>query len=74
MADYVWDRLTGKQLAWINDGIMFCAATGQQIATVRDGQLHSIEGELLKLYLTELNSNPSENKLVPEAFKRLLGS
>jgi hypothetical protein len=49
---FIWDHETGKQLAWIDDAAaVFSAKTGEQVATTRDGQLHSPEGEPLKIYL-----------------------
>jgi hypothetical protein len=49
---FIWDHETGKQMAWIDDNdAVFSAKTGEKVATTRDGQLYSLEGEPLKIYL-----------------------
>jgi hypothetical protein len=51
MSDYIYDE-NGKQLAWIENGDIFAAAEGRRkIATVRNGQLYSLRGEPLDLFL-----------------------
>jgi hypothetical protein len=72
MADFIHDGITGRQLAWIdNDGVLFSAETGQKCATVRDGELYSMNGERLGLNLQSLGAVGEET---PAAFLRLIGT
>jgi hypothetical protein len=70
MSDHIWDGITGRQLAWIDKGVLFSVETEQECATVRDGELYSLKGERLGLHLQSLGAVREET---PEAFLRLLG-
>jgi hypothetical protein len=71
MSDFIHDGVTGRQLAWIHDDELLSAETGQKCATVRDGELYSLDGERLGLHLQSLGAVGEET---PEAFLRLLGT
>jgi len=58
MADHIWDRKTGEQIAWIENGHdVYSVATMQKFATVNDGKLYALNGEFLNLYLENLHSD-----------------
>jgi hypothetical protein len=60
MNDAIWDRNTGKQIGWVADGRdVFSCATREKIATVRDGNLYSLTGEPLSLFLESLEGDAS---------------
>jgi hypothetical protein len=69
MSDYIYDGITGHQLAWIHDEALFSVETGQKRAIVRDGELCSLDGERLGLHLRSLGAVGEET---PLAFLRLL--
>jgi hypothetical protein len=71
MSDFIHDGISGRQLAWIDNDELFSAETGQKFATVRDGELYSVDGERLGLHLEFLGAVGEET---PEAFLRLLGT
>jgi hypothetical protein len=70
MSDYIYDGITGRQLAWIHDGALFSVETGQIRAIVHDGELCSLDGERLGLHLRSLGAVGEET---PLALLRLLG-
>jgi hypothetical protein len=70
MSDFIYDGITGRQLAWIHDGALFSVETGKKRATVHDGELCSLDGERLGLQLRSLGALGKET---PLAFLRLLG-
>jgi hypothetical protein len=48
MTSFIWDRRSGKQIAWIeNDHDVYSVVTKRKFATVRDGKLYSLSGEFL---------------------------
>jgi hypothetical protein len=47
MSDFIYDDITGRQVAWLHDGALFSVETGQKRATVRDGELCSLDGKRL---------------------------
>ena len=71
MSDYIYDGITGRQLAWVHDGALFSVETGQKFASVRNGELYSLGGERLGLHLQSLGAVGAET---PEAFLQLLGT
>ncbi|MGX1320755.1 hypothetical protein AB7M17_004208 [Bradyrhizobium sp. USDA 377] len=74
MSDYIYDE-NGKQLAWIENGDIFVAAEGKRkIATVRNGQLYSLQGEPLDLFLKGTGVIGLDgNAETPLEFKKLCG-
>jgi len=47
MSDYICDKTTGRQLAWITDGKVFDVNSSRQIATLRNGSLYALDGKLV---------------------------
>jgi hypothetical protein len=70
MSDYIWDSITGRQLASIENGVVSNEA-GQKCMLARDRKLYSLDGERLGLHLRSLGAVGEET---PRAFLRLLGS
>jgi hypothetical protein len=70
MSDFIYDGITGRQVAWIHDGALFSVETGQERATVRDGELCSLDGKRLGLHLRSLGAVGEET---PITLLRLLG-
>ena len=70
MSDFIYDGISGRQLAWIDNDELFSAESGQKFATVRDGELYSLDGERLGLHLRSLGLSGEKT---PPAFLRLLG-
>jgi hypothetical protein len=68
MSDYIWDGVTGRQLASIENGVVLNEAE-QKCAMVRGRELYSLDGERLGLYLQSLGAVGEET---PSAFMRLL--
>jgi hypothetical protein len=61
MADHIWDRKTGEQIAWIeNDHDVYSVATKQKFATVYDGKLYALNGKFLNLYLDHLHADGAD--------------
>jgi hypothetical protein len=56
MREAIWDKTTGDQLGWVEDGDVFSCETENKIATMRDGNLYSLTGELLDMSLQLLES------------------
>jgi hypothetical protein len=80
MRELIWDRKTGKQIGWVEEGRdVFSSTTEQKIATVREGNLYSLTGEPLNLSLElleggEPRSNSAERQADALArFKKLAG-
>ena len=69
MSDFIYDGITGRQLAWVHDSALFSVETGQKRATVRHGELCSLDDKRLGLHLRSLGAVGEET---PEAFVRLL--
>jgi hypothetical protein len=69
MSDYIYDGITGRQIAWVHDGALFSVESGQKRATVRDGELCSLDGERLGLHVRSLGAVGEET---PLDFLRLL--
>jgi hypothetical protein len=69
MSDFIHDGITGRQLAWIDKDVLYSVETGEKCATVRDGELYSLNGERTGLYLQSLGAVGKET---PPAFLRLL--
>jgi hypothetical protein len=74
MSDYIYDE-NGKQLAWIENSDIFIAAEGKRkIATVRNGQLYSLRGEPLDLFLVGAGVVGLDgNATTPVEFRKLCG-
>jgi len=74
MSDYIYDE-TGKQLAWIENGDIFIAEGGKRkIATVRDGELYSLQGKPLDLFLRGTGVIGLDgNAETPVEFRKLCG-
>ena len=74
MSDYLYDE-NGKQLAWIENGDIFTAAPEKRkIATVSNGQLYSLCGEPLGLFLVGTGVVGLDgNSETPVEFKKLCG-
>jgi len=74
MSDYIYDE-NGKQLAWIENGDIFVAAEGKRkIATVRNGQLYSLQGDPLDLFLVGTGVVGLDgNSATPAEFRKLCG-
>jgi hypothetical protein len=74
MSDYIYDE-NGKQLAWIENGDIFVGAEGKRkIAIVRDGQLYSLQGEPLDLFLAGAGVIGLDgNADTPVEFRKLCG-
>jgi hypothetical protein len=74
MSDYIYDE-NGKQLAWIENGDIFVAAEGKRkIATVRNGQLYSLRGEPLDLFLVGAGVvGLDRSSSAPAEFRKLCG-
>ena len=50
MADHIWDRKTGEQIAWIENGHdVYSVGTKQKFATIYDGKLYALNGKFLNL-------------------------
>jgi hypothetical protein len=75
MSDHIWDRKTGEQIAWVENGCdVYSVATMQKFATVRDGKLYALNRQFLKLYLENLQADLVSSGKDTEAlakFKRL---
>ncbi len=74
MSGYIYDE-NGKQLAWIENGDIFAASEGKRkIATVRNGQLYSLQGEPLDLFLEGTGVIGLDgNAATPVEFRKLCG-
>jgi hypothetical protein len=74
MSGYIYDE-NGKQLAWIENGDIFAAAPEKRkIATVSNGQLYSLRGEPLDLFLVGTGVVGLDgNSETPVEFKKLCG-
>jgi hypothetical protein len=74
MSDYIYDE-NGKQLAWIEGGDIFVGAEAKRkIAIVRNGQLYSLQGEPLDLFLVGTGVVGLDgNSATPVEFRKLCG-
>lgn len=74
MSDHIYDE-NGKQLAWIENGDIFAAAQGKRkIATVRNGELFSLQGRPLDLFLRGTGVIGLDgNSATPVEFRKLCG-
>ena len=53
---FIWDRKSGKQIAWIEkDRDVYSVVTKQKFATVRDGKLYALNGQFLNVHLENLH-------------------
>jgi hypothetical protein len=75
VSDYICDE-NGKQLAWIENGDIFAASEGKRkIATVHDGQLYSLKGDPLDLFLVGTGVVGLDgNSSTPAEFRKLCGT
>jgi len=64
--NFIWDRETGKQLAWIEVDKVFDANTKQLIALIRNGKVFKPNGVFV-CHVASLG----ETGEIPEAFKKL---
>ena len=72
MSDYIYDE-SGKQLAWIENGYIFVEGK-RKIATVRNGQLYSLQGDPLDLFLAGVGVVGLDgNSATPVEFRKLCG-
>jgi len=61
MTRFIWDRQSGKQIAWIeNDHDVYSVVAKRKFATVRDGKLYSLSGEFLNVHLDNLYSESAD--------------
>jgi hypothetical protein len=52
MREAIWDKMTGDQLGWVEDGKdVFSCETQKKIATLHDGNLYSLTGDPLNMSL-----------------------
>jgi hypothetical protein len=70
MSDFIYDD-QGKCVAWIVHGDVFSEATGQKIATMRDGNIFDFNGSLVG-HLQEAGLVRKEGDSTPPEFTRLL--
>jgi len=66
MTKAIWDKATGVQLGWIEDGKVFAVGMNEPIGYVREGKVFK-HGGVLVCYLASLNSGE-----IPKAFKKFL--
>jgi hypothetical protein len=66
MTKAIWDKATGVQLGWIEDGKVFAVGMNEPIGHVREGKVFK-HGGVLVCYLASLNSGE-----IPKAFKKFL--
>jgi len=64
--NFIWDKETGKQLAWIEVDKVFDANTKQLIALIRNGKVFKPNGVFV-CHVASLG----ETGEIPEAFKKL---
>ncbi len=61
MADHIWDRKTGEQIAWIENGHdVYSVETKQKFATIYDGKLYALNGKFLNFYLDNLHAEGAD--------------
>jgi hypothetical protein len=66
MRKAIWDKATGEQLAWIEDGKVFGVGMNEPVGYVREGKVFK-HGGVFVCYLASLKSGE-----IPEAFKKFL--
>lgn len=71
MNDFIYDD-QGKCLARINRNEVFSDTTGQKIATIRDGSIYTLEGDLVG-HLQRAGLVRMDGDCTPPAFMKLLG-
>jgi len=64
--NFIWDKETGKQLAWIEVDKVFDANTKQLIALIRNGKVFKPNGVFV-CHVASLG----ETGEIPQAFKKL---
>jgi|GEM_PF-4906828 hypothetical protein len=66
MRSGIWDRRTGKQIGWVDNGRdVYNLTTEHKFATLgENGSLYSLDGEFLGLHLENLHSERAD--LVPD--------
>jgi hypothetical protein len=67
MTKAIWDKATGVQLGWIEDGKVFDAKTKAIIAFIRNGKVFRPNGVFV-CHVASLR----ETGQTPDAFKRLI--
>jgi hypothetical protein len=73
MKDCIWDRQTGEQVAWVENGLyVFSIEPEKLIATVRDGRLYALTGKPLVLCLADLLHGTTKGSPVAIAALRKL--
>jgi len=73
MREAIWDKTTARQLAWVDDGMLFDLATEKRVGTMRDGALYSLGGELV-CHLEIAGQVHEPGSKTPDAFLELLKS
>jgi hypothetical protein len=71
MTDFIYDD-QGKCVAWIVNGDVFSEATGQKIATIREGNIFDFGGTLVG-HLQDAGLVRKDGNSTPPEFTRLLG-
>lgn len=72
MSDFIYDD-KGKCVAWIVGGEVFSEASKQKIATIREGNVYGLGGELIG-HLEGAGLVRGEGNFTAEAFTKLLNS
>jgi hypothetical protein len=58
---FIWDRKTGEQIAWIENGTdVFSVATKRKFATVDGSDLYSLSGQLLGVHLENIDDGNAD--------------
>jgi hypothetical protein len=58
---FIWDRKTGEQVGWIQDGTdVYSVATERKFATLRGTDLYSLAGEYLDVHLENLRGDDAD--------------
>ncbi len=73
MREAIWDKsgVVPRQLAWIEDGMLFDATTEKQVGTTREGNLYSLDGKFLGGLEIAGHVHAPESK-TPDALMKLL--
>ncbi len=71
MNDNIFEATTGRHLAWVENGKVFEVNSEKQVATLRDGDLYSLAGELVGHVENAFQVHTSGT---PDAFLKLLAA
>lgn len=70
MADFIFND-KGKSIAWIVGGKVFSGSKAQMIATISEGKIYSLDGDLVG-HLQVAGLVIKDGVGIPDAFSRLL--